>query len=89
MFTTIFTYYTLAKTIEQIRQNMTGHVTSRYHGLNSSEVGAKIENLGTRLVKTSDCKVLKLLIAIRYGKWIIDCYRYEKMDEPFFASLYK
>jgi predicted neuraminidase len=46
-------------------------------------------DLGTRLVKTSDCKVLKLLIAIRYGKWIIDCYRYEKMDEPFFASLYK
>ena len=29
---------------------MTGHVTSRYQGLNSSEVGAKIENLGTRLV---------------------------------------
>jgi hypothetical protein len=28
---------------------MTGHVTSRYQGLNSSEVGAKIENLGTRL----------------------------------------
>jgi hypothetical protein len=25
---------------------MTGHVTSRYQGLNSSEVGAKIENLG-------------------------------------------
>jgi hypothetical protein len=29
---------------------MTGHVTSRYQGLNSSEVGAKIENLGTRLL---------------------------------------
>ena len=28
---------------------MTGHMTSRYQGLNSSEVGAKIENLGTRL----------------------------------------
>jgi hypothetical protein len=49
MFTTISTYYTFPKTIEQIRQNMTGHVTSRYQGLNSSEVGAKIENLGTRL----------------------------------------
>jgi hypothetical protein len=36
------------KTIEKIRQNMTVHVTSRYQGLNSSEVGAKIENLGTR-----------------------------------------
>ena len=32
------------KSIEQIRQNMTGHVTSRYQGLNSSDVGAKIEN---------------------------------------------
>jgi hypothetical protein len=49
MFTTISTYYTFPKTIEQIRQNMTGHVTSRYQGLNSSEVGAKIENMGTRL----------------------------------------
>ena len=28
---------------------MTDHVTSRYQGLNSSELGAKIENLGTRL----------------------------------------
>ena len=52
MFTTISTYYTFPKTIEQIRQNMTGHVTSRYQGLNSSEVGAKIENLGTRLPGT-------------------------------------
>jgi hypothetical protein len=49
MFTTISTYYTFPKTIEQIRQNMTGHVTSQYQGLDSSEVGAKIENLGTRL----------------------------------------
>jgi hypothetical protein len=51
MFTTISTYYTFPKTIEQIRQNMTGRVTSRYQGLNSSEVGAKIENLGTRLIQ--------------------------------------
>jgi hypothetical protein len=50
MFTTISTYYTLPKIIEQIRQNMTGHVTNRYQGLNSSEVGANIGNLGTRLV---------------------------------------
>jgi hypothetical protein len=49
MFTTISTYYTFPQTIEQILQNMMGHVTSRYQGLNSSEVGAKIENLGTRL----------------------------------------
>jgi hypothetical protein len=49
MFTTISTYYTFPKTIGQIRQNMTGQVISRYQGLNSSEVGAKIENLGTRL----------------------------------------
>jgi hypothetical protein len=49
MFITISIYYTFPKTIEQIRQNMTGHVTSRYQGLNSSEVGAKIENLGMRL----------------------------------------
>jgi hypothetical protein len=35
MFTTISTYYTFPKTIEQ--------------GLNSSEVGAKIENLGMRI----------------------------------------
>ena len=49
MFTTISTYYTFPKTIEQIRQNMTGHVTSRYQRLKSSEVEAKIENLGTRL----------------------------------------
>jgi hypothetical protein len=48
MFTIISTYSTFPKTIEQIRQNMTGHVTSRHQGLNSSEVGAKIENLGTR-----------------------------------------
>ena len=34
MFTTISTYYTFPKTIEQ--------------GLNSSEVGTKIENLGVR-----------------------------------------
>ena len=57
MFTTISTYYTFPKTIEQIRQNMTGYVTSRYQGLNSrtsSEVGAKIENLGTRLVNASE-----------------------------------
>jgi hypothetical protein len=40
MFTTISTYYTFPKTIEQIRQNMTGHVTSRYQGLNSSEVAS-------------------------------------------------
>ena len=51
MFTTISTYYTFPKTIEQIRRNMTDHATSRYQGLNSSEVGAKIENLGTRLDK--------------------------------------
>jgi hypothetical protein len=51
LFTTISTCYTFPKTIEQIRQNMTGHVTSQYQGLNSSEVGAKIENLGTRLTK--------------------------------------
>jgi hypothetical protein len=38
MFTTISTYYTFPKTIEQFRQNMTGHVTSRYQGLSSSEV---------------------------------------------------
>jgi hypothetical protein len=50
MFTTIYTYYAFPKTIEQIRQNMTGHVTSRYQGLNLSEVGAKIENLGTSSV---------------------------------------
>jgi hypothetical protein len=50
MFTTISTCHTFPKTIEQIRQNTTGHVTSRYQGLNSSEVGAKIENLGTRLL---------------------------------------
>jgi hypothetical protein len=31
---------------------MTGHATSRYQCLNSSEVGAKIENLGTWLMKT-------------------------------------
>lgn len=31
-------------------------------------------------------KVLKLLVAISYGKGVIDCYRYEKMDGPFFAS---
>jgi hypothetical protein len=49
MFTTISTYCTFPKTIEQIRQNMTRHVTSRYQSLNSSEVGAKIENLGTTL----------------------------------------
>ena len=49
MFTTISTYHTFPKTIEQIRQNMTGHVTSRYQGLNSSEVEAKIENMGPRL----------------------------------------
>jgi hypothetical protein len=49
MFITISTYYTFPKTIEQIHQNTTGHVISRYQGLNSSEVGAKIENLGTRL----------------------------------------
>jgi hypothetical protein len=49
MCATISTYYTFPKTIEQIRQNMPGQVTSRYQGLNSSEVGAKIENLGTRL----------------------------------------
>jgi hypothetical protein len=36
MFTTLSTYYTFPKTIEQIRQNMTGHVTSRYQGLNQS-----------------------------------------------------
>ena len=48
MFTTISTCYISPKTIEQIRQNMTGHMTSRYQGLNSSEVGAKIENLGIR-----------------------------------------
>jgi hypothetical protein len=46
MFTTC---YTFPKTIEKIRQTMTGHVTSRYQGFSSSEVGAKIENLGTRL----------------------------------------
>jgi hypothetical protein len=28
---------------------MTGHVTSRYPGLNSSEIGAKNDNLDTRL----------------------------------------
>ena len=59
MFTTISTYYTFPKTIEQICQNMTGHMTSRYQGLNSSDVGAKIENLGTRLElsypKTINC----------------------------------
>ena len=48
MFTTISTCYIFPKTIDQIRQNMTGHMTSRYQGLNSSEVGAKIENLGIR-----------------------------------------
>jgi hypothetical protein len=48
MFTTISTCYIFPKTIEQIRQNMTGHMTSWYQGLNSSEVGAKIENLGMR-----------------------------------------
>jgi hypothetical protein len=32
---------------------MTGHVTSQYQGLNSSEVGAKIENLGSRLIKNN------------------------------------
>ena len=31
-------------------------------------------------------KVLKLLVAITHGKGVIDCYRYEKMDGPFFAS---
>ena len=31
-------------------------------------------------------KVLKLLVAISHGKCVIDCYRYEKMDGPFFAS---
>jgi hypothetical protein len=46
MFTTISTYYTFPRTIEQIRQNMPGHMTSRYQGLNSSEIGVKIENLG-------------------------------------------
>jgi hypothetical protein len=46
MFTTCFTF---PKTIEQVRQTMTGHVTSRYQGFSSSEVRAKIENLGTRL----------------------------------------
>ena len=51
MFTTISTCYTFPRTIEQISQNMTGYVTSRYQGLNSSELGAKIENLGTRLMK--------------------------------------
>ena len=48
MFTTISTCYIFPKTIEQIRQNMMGHMTSRYQGLNSSEVGVKIENLGMR-----------------------------------------
>jgi hypothetical protein len=57
MFTTISTYYTFPKTIVQIRQNMTDHVTSRYQGHNSIEVGAKIENLGTRLVNARE-KVL-------------------------------
>jgi hypothetical protein len=42
MFTTISTYYAFPKTIEQIRQNMTSRVTSRYQGLNSNEVGAHI-----------------------------------------------
>jgi hypothetical protein len=51
MFTTISTYYTFPQTIEQILQNMMGHVTSRYQGLNSSEVEAKIENLGTKLLR--------------------------------------
>ena len=31
-------------------------------------------------------KVLKLLVAISHGKGVIDCYRYEKMDAPFFQT---
>ena len=37
---------------------MTSHVTSRYQGLNSSEVGAKIENLATRLQCTEIVKAV-------------------------------
>jgi hypothetical protein len=67
MFITISTYYTFPKTIEQIRQNMMGHVTSRYQGLNSSEVGAKIENLGTRLHKQSPwSKTMPRSVAYKY-----------------------
>jgi hypothetical protein len=66
MFTTISTYYIFPKTIEQIRQNMTGHVTSRYQGLNSSEVGAKIENLDTRLLRVVQFSTeIKLVITNR------------------------
>jgi hypothetical protein len=57
MFTTISTYCAFPKTIEQIRQNMTGHVTSRYQGLYSSEEGAKVENLGTRLYQAETCVI--------------------------------
>ena len=66
MFTTISTYYIFPKTIEQIRKNMTGHVTSRYQGLNSSEVGAKIENLDTRLLRVVQFSTeIKLVITNR------------------------